>query len=108
MGIEVRMVYNHFGKIRAETKPNAKRAIKKAGFDMVAGAQERSRVDSGAMKDAWQFEMESELVGVVFNTVEHSIYNEFGTYKMAAQPMIRPAVEQVGPSFEAAMRQIVG
>lgn len=30
--------------------------------------------------------------GYVGNAVEHVIWNEFGTYRMAATPMIRPAI----------------
>lgn len=41
---------------------------------------------------------------MVFNLVDYTIYNEFGTYKMSAQPMARPAVEETRDEFEADIR----
>jgi HK97 gp10 family phage protein len=37
---------------------------------------------------------------VVFNPVQYTVYNEYGTIYMSAQPMLRPAIEEVRPQFE--------
>lgn len=40
---------------------------------------------------------------VVANPVEHTLYNEYGTVNMAAQPMLVPAVEEARDPFLQAM-----
>lgn len=42
---------------------------------------------------------------VVANEVEHTIYNEFGTINMTAQPMLTPSVEEATELFHRAMAQ---
>lgn len=44
----------------------------------------------------------SLLVG---SPVEYAYYVEFGTGSMSAQPYLRPALEELGPRFNAAMSQ---
>lgn len=41
----------------------------------------------------------------VSNAVEHTIYNEFGTVSMSAQPMLHPSVEVAREPFEQAIEQ---
>lgn len=102
------IVFNNFGKIRKELRPKARQVIRKTLLDMQATAQSLSRVDTGAMKNAWQTEMESDTQGVLYNAIAYVIHNEYGTYKMAAQPMARPALEKARKPFEDAMRKLVG
>jgi HK97 gp10 family phage protein len=50
-----------------------------------------ARIDTGEMKD----ELYHQMVGHqlhVGGTAKHTAFNEFGTSKMSAQPMIRPAI----------------
>lgn len=42
-----------------------------------------------------------EATWVVGTNVEYSVYVEFGTYKMAAQPYLRPAVEAARRRFDS-------
>jgi hypothetical protein len=58
-----------------------------------ADAQARSRVDTGAMKAGWTAFNTSPYEYELANSVPHTIFNEYGTYKMSAQPMATPAVE---------------
>lgn len=104
--VVARLVYNRLPEISAALRPRASQIVRKTALDIEAGAKARSRVDTGNMKNGWQTEMESDLTAVVYNNVEYVIYHEYGTYKMAAQPMAGPAAEEVRPSFEAAMRQL--
>lgn len=40
-------------------------------------------------------EFDGDAVYVVGPTVEYAVYHEFGTYKMAARPFMRPAMDKV-------------
>lgn len=84
----------------------AEAATAKAALDIQAQAQDRARVDTGFMKSAIQAQMEGPLTWRVDAGAPYSIYNEFGTTKMSAQPMMVPAVHAVTPSYVAAMRQL--
>lgn len=63
----------------------------------------KSRVATGNMRAGWQGMMVSANEGVVFNLVSYTIFNEYGTVYMSAQPMLRPAVEETRSDFEADM-----
>lgn len=102
------IVFNNLGKIRKEMRPTASKIVRKTLFDMQGTAQSLSRVDTGAMKNGWQTEMESDVSGALYNAVAHVVHNEYGTVRMAAQPMARPALEQARRPFTEAMKRIVG
>lgn len=74
-------------------------ALDKAAADLVSGAQMRSRVDTGTMRRGWTAESLNRFTRIVYNPVYYTIFNEYGTIFMAAQPMIRPALEEVTPRF---------
>jgi hypothetical protein len=71
--------------------------VEEALFKIEFGAAARSRVDTGQMMRGWQSEVTGKHEGVVYNMVEHSYYNEYGTVMMTAQPMLTPAIEEVEP-----------
>lgn len=99
MSVRVRVTKNQFGSI-ANKLPIARRAILgKRGVEMVNIARQHSRIDTGDMIQGWQWN-DTNAGGILFNDVEHTIYNEYGTVHMSAQPMARPAAEQVFPLIE--------
>lgn len=102
------IVFNNLGKIRKELYPKASTITRKTLFKMQATAQELSRVDTGAMKNGWQVEMESATQGALYNAVKHVTYNEYGTTRMSAQPMARPALEQAREPYLKAMESLIG
>jgi HK97 gp10 family phage protein len=75
-------------KLKADVAPKA------AADRVVNGAKRRSRVDTGRMRDAWDKEQTGPGEWTVFNDVDYTIYNEFGTVHMSAQPMLSPALEE--------------
>ena len=77
--------------------------VEKTGMDALAIAESLSRVDTGNMATNWQFEMVGPTRGILGNPVDYTLYNEYGTVHMSAQPMIRPAIAQVEPEFLAAL-----
>lgn len=78
-------------------------AIRRAIYNITRRAMGKSRVATGNMRAGWQGQLVNANEGVVFNLVEYTIYNEYGTVYMSAQPMLRPAVEETRSSFEADM-----
>lgn len=58
-----------------------------------ADATARSRVDTGEMRDGWHAFNLDAYTYELSNEVPHTIYNEYGTVHMSAQPMATPAVE---------------
>lgn len=51
------------------------------------------------MRAGWQMKVLNPYETMVYNMVTYTIYNEYGTYKMSAQPMLRPSVEEVRMEF---------
>lgn len=82
-------------------------ATLKTARNIVAGAKARSRVDTEAMKMGWQFRrgLESKTYEV-FNPVYYTVFNEYGTVNMTAQPMLTPAVEEARQEFPNEIRDI--
>lgn len=70
------------------------------GREIAADASKNAPVDTGELRDSYGHEVVLEhndgfnKALKVFSTVEHSIYVELGTSRMAAQPHLRPALEQ--------------
>lgn len=90
-------------KIIAEAETKAGAVCEKTAYDIQAGCIVRSRVDAGQMQEGWGVEEISTTNFLVYNPVEHTIHNEYGTESMAAQPMLTPSVEEAEPEFNAAM-----
>jgi HK97 gp10 family phage protein len=80
------------------------RAVAKASADIERRAKAKSRVDTGNMRGGWQHQSLGPMESMVFNLVDYTIYNEYGTVTMTAQPMLRPAVEETRDQFERDLR----
>lgn len=70
-------------------------------------AARNSRVATGKMSDAWDSRMEGPLKGVAFSDDFKSLFHEYGTVQMSAQPMVRPAAEDAFPSLITALTKVV-
>lgn len=76
-------------------------------------AQDLCPVDTGYLRDSAFIKRESDDVQVGFDA-DYASYVEFGTYKMEAQPFLRPALDEAEPealsaivdAIEANMRNI--
>lgn len=60
--------------------------------------------DTGALHDSISFEVTGTQV-YVFAAAEHASHVEFGTYKMRAQPYIRPAFKSARPKLSRYTRR---
>jgi hypothetical protein len=71
-----------------------------AGQAMVAVAKSLAAVDTGEMRDRTYFTYQPSTKTLTLHAdAPWSLYNEFGTYKMAARPFLRPALNAAGPAF---------
>ena len=107
---QVRVTHNRFAEIAAALPERAGQVVAKTAHDIAGQAKVNTppRVDTGAMMNGYRAEP-IEGAGTyyrVYNTQHYHIYNELGTYKLAAHPMLVPAAEQFRPSFLAAMSQL--
>jgi HK97 gp10 family phage protein len=105
--IQVAITMNRLPSLPGLVRGRVRGAVQKAVFDVEAQAKVRSRVDTGAMRNAWQGRMTGDTEGEVANGVEYAVYNEYGTVNMPAQPMAHPAADAVRPSFEAAIKAAI-
>lgn len=95
------------GRIAREAEAKAAAVIERTALRVEAGAKARSRVDTGFMRGEWQVaDGDDELEKRVVDAAEHTVYNEYGTRYMSAQPMAAPAAEDARPGFERGIREI--
>lgn len=107
MRISVEVRSNTFGAILARFQRGGSTAVQETIGEIRDEAARRSRVDTGAMRDGWMAEMTGPSEGTVFNDVPHTIFNEVGTVKMPAQPMLAPAIDSARPRFTARIEKLV-
>jgi HK97 gp10 family phage protein len=82
-------------------------AVHKAAFDIQANAQSYAPVDTGALRASVGVDTSTGALSAIVSVgVDYGEYVEFGTSRAGAQPFLIPAVEDVRPAFEAAMRQV--
>lgn len=94
-------------RIIRDAPVKAEKALAAAAFQVQAVAQTLAPVDTGALKNSIGTERKSRFTYWVADGVEYGIYQEFGTSRMAAQPFMVPAVEQVSKDFERMLSEIV-
>ena len=63
--------------------------------ETVKNIETKDIIDTGALRDSIAYEMQREGF-ILHDGVTYGIYNEFGTWKMAARPFMIPAAEKFG------------
>lgn len=106
-GIRMTITSNRLPRLARSAPQLAAAGVRETLDQVVAGAKVRSRVDTGEMRAGWTSRMTGPAEGEVVNEVEHTVYNEFGTRYMPAQPMLRPALDAARPGFADAMRRML-
>jgi HK97 gp10 family phage protein len=95
MSIRVRLDTRKLDGIAAGLEKNKDKALKTLAAEVKKEAKARAPVKSGALRDSIHYKkIESGLYSVQ-DEVEYGQFVELGTHKMAAQPFMAPAVEQV-------------
>lgn len=90
----------------AKVKPNSAKIVAQAALKVEAQAKVNAPVDTGALKNSLNSEQMNPLLWRVQDGVTYGIYQELGTYKMAAQPFLIPAVESVSSEYIAMWRSL--
>src|SRR5687767_966854 len=98
-------LHSRIPELTRDADRRIKVAVNTAGRLVEAGARSRARVDTGAMRAGIRWGAESDYEGRVIGHAPHTIYNEFGTRYMSAQPMLVPAAEEVRPAFHRAISE---
>lgn len=79
-----------------------------ASCDLIEGlAKGYAPVDTGRLRDSIHSTVDESgktVVGTVSTDVDYAVYQEFGTYKMAAQPFMRPAIDEAKGSIKELFR----
>ena len=88
-------------------------AAKAQALEIIGGRAERPAkaacpVDTGRLRNSITHQQWSESVEVIGTNVSYGPYVELGTHKMAAQPFLRPAVENHVGEYQAILKQVMG
>jgi HK97 gp10 family phage protein len=102
--VEIR--YNHFPRIAAALPREVGEIVQRAAFEVEAQAKIIVPVDTGTLKGSIQTEPEGATAQIVYTPMDYSVFVEYGTVKMGAQPFMTPAAETVRPGFIAALRNL--
>ena len=105
--VGVKIVFDKFPDIAKKAPGTTKAVVSKAAHDVEAHAKMVVPVDTGNLRNSIQTKLEAGgFRGIVATNVEYSIYVEYGTRRMGAQPYMVPAAEAVRPQFIEAMKKI--
>jgi hypothetical protein len=83
-------------KIAAGLDGNTNRVLGIIANDVLIGAIARAPVDTGALMNSLQTENPGRNSWNVHDGVEYGIFQELGTYKMAAHPFMIPSAWAAG------------
>ena len=102
----MRITFDRFPEILAKFPRVTTAAVQKATMDIARLAAMNAPVDTGYLANSINGVVSGDS-GKVRSSAEYWAFVEYGTYKMAAQPFVTPAVEAVGPQFVEAMQRLV-
>jgi HK97 gp10 family phage protein len=94
------VVFNRIPQLMAAVEANSRSAVKANADELRDEMKRRAPVDTGELRNSIESTSVTAGKSAEVNVgAEHGIYNEYGTYKMAAQPFFHPAIEAVWPNF---------
>jgi hypothetical protein len=97
---------NRFAEIIEYSEVEKEVILDETAEDIADSAAGYSRVDTGDMMRGWEWDELSPDTRSVYNEVEYTIYNEYGTVFMSAQPMLAPAIEDHTDDFIRRMAEL--
>jgi HK97 gp10 family phage protein len=99
-----RLVSN-LSKIAAQARHLAAEALKETGEDIADLTKQLAPVKTGRLRDSYRVEVVDESTVRVGSDVDYSVYQEYGTVNMAAQPHLTPAFMQSEATFKARLTE---
>lgn len=98
---------SNVGEIKGMMKANIFNALDAVGVFVEGEAMERCPVDTGNLKGSINHAVVSENEVQIGTNVDYGVYVEMGTYKMAAQPFLRPACESNIGRINALFKEVI-
>jgi HK97 gp10 family phage protein len=83
--------------VNCDSKPPV--IVREFGLEVEGLAKGFSPIDTGWLRSSLQSFMIAKAIARIQSDANYDIYQEFGTYKMAAHPFLTPAIEQVAGRF---------
>ena len=102
MNVDVVVEFNHFGTYAGTLDALVNRVLDAGVKTTLATSQGLARVDTGRMRSDVSISGGGDSRTMTWNA-EYAIYNEFGTYKMSAQPFVRPGADAGLAAMQAEM-----
>lgn len=96
--------------IAAQLEAAIEEASEQTAAAMQTTARGLARVDSGEMRDGLKATVEKRGHAITITlegTAPHTIFNELGTSRKTAQPMIRPAIDAEAPKLAGRIKAAV-
>lgn len=90
-----------------KVKQEAKRVVDNAALRVEKKAVQLAPADTGYLKQHIVSSSDGPLSAKVVAEAEYSVYQEFGTRKMSAQPFMTPAVKQESPILYQKLNNLV-
>lgn len=91
---------SHRAEIESEVQAANARALEIMGGKAETYAKKQCPVDTGNLRNSITHAQVDENTEAIGTNVEYGPYVELGTYKMAAQPFLRPAAEEHGTEYK--------
>lgn len=93
--------------VTRQVRERAELAVGKAALDIEANAKRLAPVDTGLLRNSIHSRQTGRLNWEVESPVHYSVFQEFGTRFMRAQPYMTPAAQLVGRVLEQVFRRLV-
>jgi HK97 gp10 family phage protein len=110
-GAQIITIYNKLPSMAALLRKNVAKSTEDRANEGADIARGLCPVDTGALRDSIRVEKDEELGWSIVagdgGAISYGQYVEFGTVKMAAQPFLTPASEQMRTPFLISMKDAV-
>lgn len=113
---QIRSLSRQFDLAQADTLQKTRTAVRKHALNVERGAKTRAPVDTGALRNSINTtttgmsgnDFTGPIGAVVGPEVRYGVFVELGTARMAPQPYLGPAFDEVEPTFVSALDAIAG
>jgi HK97 gp10 family phage protein len=93
--------------VTRQVREAAALAVQKGAYDVEANAKRFAPVLTGLLRNSIQTHRLDSLTWEVESPVHYSVFQEYGTRYMSAQPYMTPAALIVGRSLETVFKRLV-
>jgi len=106
-GVIVRLDMAELQTLIDNLDPRAEKIIRQVAFRAEGHMKQLAAVDTGAMRSSIDSEfLNAGKTAHIGPHIEYAIYQEFGTYKMAAHPFVVPGAEKAGGDLDLLCKEL--